>query len=87
MEGIAVSTGSACASGSTKASHVLRAIGVPGNIAQGAVRFSLGQFNTEEEVRQAVHIIPKVVQKLRSLSPLWEDKIKGMETKVTPPKR
>ncbi|MBI3012919.1 MAG: aminotransferase class V-fold PLP-dependent enzyme, partial [Elusimicrobia bacterium] len=87
LEGIAVSTGSACASGSTKASHVLRAIGVPGNIAQGAVRFSLGQFNTEEEVRQAVHIIPKVVQKLRSLSPLWEDKIKGMETKVTPPKR
>ena len=87
IEGIAVSTGSACASGSTKASHVLRAIGVPANIAQGAVRFSLGQFNTEEEVRRALEIIPKVVSKLRSLSPLWSDKISGLKTTVTPPGR
>jgi cysteine desulfurase len=87
VEGICVSTGSACASGSTKSSHVLRAIGLPGNIAQGTVRFSLGQFNTEEEVARAVEIIPKVVERLRSLSPVWADKLAGVKTKVTPAER
>ncbi len=85
LEGIAVSTGSACASGSTKASHVLRAIGVPGNLAQGAVRFSLGQFNTKEEVLASLEVIPKVISRLRSLSPLWADHVAGVETRVTPP--
>ncbi len=85
LEGIAVSTGSACASGSTKASHVLRAIGVPGNLAQGAVRFSLGQFNSEAEISVALEVIPKGISRLRSLSPLWGDHLAGIETKVTPP--
>jgi cysteine desulfurase len=87
VEGIAVSTGSACASGTTKASHVLRAIGVPGNIAQGAVRFSLGHTNTEKEVETALEVVPGVIERLRSLSPLWADKIAGVRTKVTPPDR
>ncbi len=85
IEGIAVSTGSACASGSTKASHVLRAIGLPANVAQGTVRFSLGQFNTLDEVDKALEIIPRVISKLRSLSPLWSDKMAGLPTTVTPP--
>ncbi len=85
IEGVAVSTGSACASGSTKASHVLRAIGVPGNLAQGTVRFSLGHTNTEEEVNHAGEIIPKVIERLRSMSPLWADKLAGKATRVTPP--
>ncbi len=85
IEGIAVSTGSACASGSIKASHVLRSIGVPGNLAQGTVRFSLGHGNTLEEVTQAGALIPRVIERLRSLSPLWADKLAGKTTHVTPP--
>lgn len=85
VEGIAVSTGSACASGSTKASHVLRAMGVPGNVAQGTIRFSLGHYTTEAEIDRALEIVPRVIQRLRSLSPLWSDKLKGLETRVTPP--
>jgi len=87
VEGIAVSTGSACASGTTKASHVLRAIGLPGNIAQGAIRFSLGHWNTKEEVNFAVKTIPHVVARLRSLSPIWSDKVSGRETQITPAER
>lgn len=86
IEGIAISTGSACASGTTKASHVLRAIGIPNNIAQGSVRFSLGHYNKESEVDFALDVIPRAVERLRNLSPLWEDKIKGRETLVTSPK-
>jgi cysteine desulfurase len=74
LEGIAVSTGSACASGSTKASHVLRAIGIPGNLAQGTVRFSLSRYTTEQEIKCALDVIPKVIERLRALSPVWADR-------------
>ncbi len=87
VEGVAVSTGSACASGTTQASHVLRAIGVAPNVAQGAVRFSLGHFSTEQEVDDVLKIIPQVVDRLRSLSPLWADKIAGRVTEITPAER
>ena len=87
LEGIAVSTGSACASGTTKASHVLRAMGVPGNLAQGALRFSLGHFNSGADVDAALEAVPRVAAKLRSMSPLWEDRTKGVETRITPPDR
>ena len=87
VEGIAVSTGSACASGTTKASHVLRAIGIAPNVAQGAVRFSLGRLNTEDEVDMALHTLPKVIDRLRALSPLWADKQAGLETRITPAER
>lgn len=87
VEGMASSTGSACASGTTKTSHVLRAIGLPGNIAQGSIRFSLGHYNTEDEIKQAIEIIPKAVERLRSMSPIWSDKLKGIETNVIPPER
>lgn len=87
VEGIAVSTGSACASGTTQASHVLRALGVPPNSAQAAVRFSLGHFNREDEVNHALQVIPKAVERLRSLSPVWADRAAGRQTHVTPAER
>jgi len=76
LPGLACSTGSACASGMMEPSHVLKAIGVPVEMIHGSVRFSLGHYNTAADVDQALAIIPRVVEKLRNLSPLWEDKMK-----------
>ncbi len=69
MKGIAASTGSACASGSLEPSHVLIAMGVSREIAQGAVRFSLGRGNTEEETDYTVEVLRETIQRLRSFSP------------------
>jgi cysteine desulfurase len=71
MEGIAVSTGSACASGSSEPSHVLSSMCVDPVAAQGAVRFSFGHYNTEEDVDYVLRILPKIVSNLRSMSPVW----------------
>ena len=68
--GICASTGSACTAGSVEPSHVLRAMGVPANWLQGAVRFSLSRYNTEGEVRFVAEKVPLVVQRLRGLSAL-----------------
>lgn len=76
FEGIAASTGSACTSGSLEPSHVLLAMGIPGEIAQGSIRFSLGRDNIEEDIDYLLEILPKIVERLRSMSPLWEDKLK-----------
>lgn len=70
MKGICVSTGSACTSGSLEPSHVLGAMGVDTVIAQGSVRFSLGDENTESEIDYCISVIPKIVKKLRKMSPL-----------------
>lgn len=72
-EGIAVSTGSACSSGSFEPSHVLLAMGLPHEIAQGAIRFSLGKDNEEEEIFTTVEILEGKVSRLRDLSPLYSD--------------
>lgn len=80
IEGISVSAGSACASGFSKASHVIRALGIPNNLAQGTVRFSLGRYNSEDDISRALEIIPKVIQKLRSLSPLWREKVSSAKS-------
>lgn len=75
MEGIAASSGSACTSGSLEPSHVLLAIGLPPEIAHGSLRLSLGKDNTEEEVDYLIDILPKIIEKLRALSPFkgsWE---------------
>ncbi len=71
MEGIAVSTGSACASGSLKASHVLIAMGIKVEVAHNSVRFSLGKYNTKEEIEYVVTKIPLIVAKLRKMNPLY----------------
>jgi cysteine desulfurase len=68
LEGVAVSTGSACSSGTLEPSHVLRAMGFPAHRTQNSLRFSLGLFSTEEEVDRLVAILPDLVEKLRSLS-------------------
>jgi len=70
MKGISASTGSACTSGSLEPSHVLTAMGVPSDMAQGSVRFSFGYENTEEDVDYCLAEIPPIVEKLRKMSPL-----------------
>ncbi len=67
MEGICVSTGSACTSGSMEPSHVLAALGLPPRLAQGTVRFSLGRNTTEAEIDEVVAKLPKVIQQMRTL--------------------
>ena len=69
-EGIAVSTGSACASSSLETSYVLRAIGVPVEEAHGSLRISLGKDNTKEEINYLVKILKKAVKRLRKMNPL-----------------
>ena len=70
QQGICASTGSACTAGSSEPSHVLRAMRVPADWLQGAVRFSLGRFNTEDEVRYVNEKVPSIVQRLQGLSSL-----------------
>lgn len=69
--GICASSGSACTSGSLEPSHVLRAMGVPYTAAHGSIRFSLGRFNTEEDVTYVLEHLPRIVEKLREISPFW----------------
>ena len=68
LEGIAVSTGSACSSGTLEPSHVLRAMNLPSHRAQNSIRFSLGASNTDEQVDRVISVLPVIVKKLRSLS-------------------
>ena len=68
LEGIAVSTGSACSSGTLEPSHVLKAMGLPVHRTQNSIRFSLGTVNTEAEVDRVAAVLPTVVDKLRSLT-------------------
>ena len=76
MAGIAVSTGSACSSGSLETSHVLAAVGLPPEVAQGTIRFSFGTNNTKEEIDYVVSILKKNVEKLRQMSPLKPKRVK-----------
>ena len=69
MQGIAVSTGSACSSGSIEPSPVIRALGHEDELARGAIRFSFGRFNTTKDIDQVIEMLPKAVETLRSLSP------------------
>ena len=74
LEGIAVSTGSACSSEAMEPSHVLTAMGVPVELARGSVRFSLGKKNTDEEIDRVLEAFPRIVSRLRAVSPLWTGK-------------
>ncbi len=77
MKGIKASSGSACTSGSLDPSHVLLAIGLPHEIAHGSLRLSFGEANTEDEVDYLVDCLDEIITKLRNMSPLFEDFIKG----------
>jgi len=72
FEGIEVSSGSACTSGSLEPSHVLLAMGLPHEIAHGSIRFSLGKGNTEKDIDRVLDVMPPIVEKLRAMSPFWK---------------
>jgi cysteine desulfurase len=71
--GLELSTGSACSSGLSEPSHVLTAMGLAAPLLRGSVRFSLGRTNTDADVDVALNVVPRVVERLRALSPAWED--------------
>ena len=81
MQGICGSSGSACTSGSLDPSHVLLAIGLPHEIAHGSLRLTLSEDTTREEIDYVIEKIKEIVEKLRSMSPLYEDFVKAMERK------
>jgi cysteine desulfurase len=72
MQGVAVSTGSACSSGSLEPSPVIRALGRDDEMARGSIRFSLGRETTEEEIGYTLEVLPRAVENLRRLSPLYQ---------------
>ncbi len=72
MAGIAASAGSACATGSAEPSHVLSAIGANPLAAQGTLRFSLGRYNTDEDIDYVLEVLPKLVERVRQMSPIWK---------------
>ena len=67
---ICVSTGSACNSETHESSPVLRAMDVPYTAAQGSIRFSLGRYNTEDEIEQTLHVLPAIINRLVEMSPI-----------------
>ena len=79
LRGIACSTGSACSSGSLEPSHVLSAIGLKPEQARASIRFSLGRFNTDEDVDAALKILPAVVEQLRAVSPHYRISLEASE--------
>jgi len=74
LEGICASTGSACSSASLEPSHVLLAIGLPHEQAHGSLRFTLGKWTTDEEIARVLEVLPRIVAKLRAISPLLKSK-------------
>ncbi|MCD7724466.1 MAG: cysteine desulfurase NifS [Clostridiales bacterium] len=78
MKGICASSGSACTSGTLDPSHVLLAIGLPHEKAHGSLRLTLSEENTREEMDTVVEELKVIVDRLRSMSPLWEDKLKNL---------
>ena len=76
MEGICASSGSACTSGSLDPSHVLLAIGLPHEVAHGSLRMTLSEDTTKEDADYVVDKLTNIVEKLRSMSPLYEDFVK-----------
>jgi cysteine desulfurase len=77
LKGIAVSTGSACASGSIEPSHVLRALGLSREEIRGSLRFSFSAFNTRDEVDYALSVLGETITRLRKMNP--DDEIEKME--------
>lgn len=75
--GICASSGSACTSGSLDPSHVLLSLGIPHEVAHGSLRLSIGEYNTMEEIDHIIETVPKVVEYLRNMSPVWDELEKG----------
>jgi cysteine desulfurase len=81
LQGVAVSTGSACSSGTLEPSPVIRALGRNDELARGAIRFSFGKGNTDQDVDYVLEVLPRVVEKLRQLSPL--NRVSSLEFRVS----
>ena len=79
FKGVCASSGSACTSGSLDPSHVLLAIGLPHELAHGSLRLTLGAGSTEEDVDYVLEVTPPIIERLRNMSPLWDDFIKKGE--------
>ena len=79
IKGVAVSSGSACTSASLEPSYVLRALGLSDEVAHSSIRFSLGRFSTEADVDAAAERVRATVARLRSLSPLWDMHVAGID--------
>lgn len=79
FKGVCASSGSACTSGSLDPSHVLLAIGLPHEIAHGSLRLSMGEGSTEEDVDYVLEVVPPIIERLRNMSPLWDDFLKKGE--------
>jgi cysteine desulfurase len=75
--GIAASSGSACTSGSTEPSHVLRAMGLPPIALQGAIRLSLSRETTSDEIERVASVLPGIIERVRANSPLWQERAAG----------
>jgi cysteine desulfurase len=73
-EGICASTGSACSSASSEPSHVLMALGIPIERARGSLRLTLGKFTTDSDIDKVLEALPRIVGKLREMSPLVKEK-------------
>jgi cysteine desulfurase len=82
MQGVAVSTGSACSSGSLEPSPVIRALGRDDELARGSIRFSIGKDTTDEEIAYVLEALPRAVENLRRLSPLYNSEFKVASSKL-----
>ena len=72
VEGICTSTGSACSSSSLEPSHVLMALGLPHELAHSSLRFTMGKWTTDEDISRVLEVLPRVIERLRSISPLYK---------------
>jgi cysteine desulfurase len=84
MQGVAVSTGSACSSGSLEPSPVIRALGRDDELARGSIRFSLGGDTTGEDIDYVLEVLPRAVENLRRLSPLYQRALTERACVTTP---
>ncbi|MHB1758039.1 MAG: IscS subfamily cysteine desulfurase, partial [Leptospirillum sp.] len=81
LKEIALSSGSACTSSTLEPSYILRALGVGSDLAHSSIRFSLGRFNTEEEITITIRRVKEAVSRLRDMSPLYEMAKEGIDIK------